>query len=303
MKKIGYIDHYLNNFHADVYVKLIREGRFKEQFDVAYAYGEVAADGVDSEQWCKDNSVELLGSPAEVVEKSDCVVVLSPNNPERHWDLCQEALVSGKPVYVDKTFAPDAATAAKLVEMAVKSGTPMFTTSALRFVPEIGEFLNGIGREHPAQAVSVRGPSSFAVYGVHVIEPLVMLLGRGAQQVTYFGDGRFMQFGVNYADGRIGGFSLFEPGCAMGERWCAQPFDASVIFGDGTAAYRFTADNMFRDLADAVCEFFEGGPSPAPFEDTLEVMALIEAGRRAMDSPGVPVAVPEVPNFGRKAAG
>ena len=158
MKKIGYIDHYLNNFHADVYVKLIREGRFKEQFDVAYAYGEVAADGVDSEQWCKDNSVELLGSPAEVVEKSDCVVVLSPNNPERHWDLCQEALASGKPVYVDKTFAPDAATAAKLVEMAVKSGTPMFTTSALRFVPEIGEFLNGIGREHPAQAVSVQGP-------------------------------------------------------------------------------------------------------------------------------------------------
>ena len=89
----------------------------------------------------------------------------------------------------------------------------------------------------------------------------------------------------------------------MGDRWCAQPFEASVIFGDGTAVYRFTADSMFRDLADAMCEFFSGGPSPAPFEDTLEVMALIEAGRRAMNSPGVPVAVPEVPNFGRKAAG
>ncbi len=291
MKKIGYIDHYLKNVHADVYLKLIREGRFREQFDVAYAYGEVVSEGVDSAQWCSDNGVELLGSPAEVVAKSDCIVVLSPNNPERHWDLCQEALVSGKPVYVDKTFAPDTETAEKLVDMAVRSGTPMFTTSALRFVPELREFLEGIGREHPAQAVSVRGPSSFAVYAVHAIEPLVMLLGRGAKAVTYFGDGRFMQFGVTYPDGRIGGFSLFEPACGIGERWYGHPFEASIIFGEGTAAYRFTTDNMFRDLADAMCEFFGGGPSPAPYEDTLEVMALIEAGRKAMASPGATVAV------------
>jgi len=126
---------------------------------------------------------------------------------------------------------------------------------------------------------------------VHAIEPLVMLLGRGAKAVTYFGDGRFMQFGVTYPDGRIGGFSLFEPACGIGERWYGHPFEASIIFGEGTAAYRFTTDNMFRDLADAMCEFFGGGPSPAPYEDTLEVMALIEAGRKAMASPGATVAV------------
>ncbi len=291
MKKIGFIDHFLKNFHADVYLKLIREGRFREQFDVAYAYGEVASGGVDSAQWCRENGVELLSSAAEVVAKSDCIVVLAPDNPERHWDLCQEALVSGKPVYVDKTFAPDTATATKLIDLATKSGTPAFTTSALRFVPEIGEFLDGVGRQYPAQAVSVRGPSSFASYAVHTIEPLVMLLGRGAKEIVYFGDSRFMQFGVTYDDQRIGGFSLFEPSCALGDRWYGHPFEASVIFGEGTAAYRFTADAMFGDLADAMCEFFNGGPTPAPFEDTLEVMALIEAGREAMTMPGKCVAV------------
>jgi len=295
MKKIGFIDHYLKNFHADIYLRLIREGPFRDRFDVAFAYGEVPSeDGVDSRTWCEDNGVELLESPSRVVESSDCLVVLAPNNPERHWDLCQDALRSGKPVYVDKTFAPDTDTAARLIDLAVSSGTPMFTTSALRFVPEIREFRDGIGREHRARAVSVRGPSSFAVYAVHVIEPLVMLLGPGASSVTYFGDGTFMQFGVAYPDERIGSFTLFEPGCSIGDRWYGHPFEASIIFGEGTVAYRFTTGEMFRELADAMCAFFEGGPSPAPYEETLEVMALIEAGRQAMARPGehVPVKGP-----------
>ncbi len=291
MRKIGFIDHYLKNFHADIYLKLIREGSYSDRFEVAFAYGETSADGVDSRKWCEDNNVEPAGSPAEVVEKSDCIVVLAPNNPERHWDLCQDALRSGKPVYVDKTFAPDTDTANRLIGLAEDSGTPMFTTSALRFVPEVREFLEGIGRQHPARAVSVRGPSSYSVYAVHVMEPLVMLLGHGADTVCYFGDGRFMQFGVTYPDGRIGGFSLFEPGCSIDGRWYGHPFEASIIFGEGTTACRFTTERMFRDLADAMCAFFDGGPSPAPYEDTMEVMALIEAGREAMSRPGEPVPV------------
>lgn len=132
----------------------------------------------------------------------------------------------------------------------------------------------------------VLGPSSFKIYAVHMIEPMVMLLGRGAESISYFGNGKYMCFHVKYPDNRLGGFQLMEPGCAIGDKWYGHPFEASVMFADGATSLHFTCDNMFKSLAESVCEFYNGGPQPAPYEDTLEVMALIEAGRKAMAAPG-----------------
>ena len=48
-------------------------------------------------------------------------------------------LKSGKCVYVDKTFAPDKATAERIFEKAKKYGSPIFSSSALRFATELDE--------------------------------------------------------------------------------------------------------------------------------------------------------------------
>ena len=75
----------------------------------------------------------------EVVERSDYLIVLSPDNPEFHEELSQLPLQSGKPTYIDKTFAPDRETAIRLFDLAAKHGTPMYSTSALRFASEYRE--------------------------------------------------------------------------------------------------------------------------------------------------------------------
>jgi len=291
MKKIGFIDHYLNNFHANLYIQLIREGQFKDQFEVAYAFGEAEHDGVDTRKWCEERGVSMLTSPEEVVEKSDFIIVFSPDNPERHYELSKAALCSGKRIYIDKTFAPDLKTARAMIELARDHGTPMFSTSALRYVPEIADWINGVGKDHPLRAAAIRGPGSFEIYAVHMLEPLVMLLGRGARGISYFGDGRFISFMIRYPDERVGGFSQFAPSCGIGGKWYGHPFEASIMFEEGATSLRFTTDNMFKDLVDSICEFFLGGPPAAPWEDTLEIMALIDAGRRAMASAGMWVEV------------
>ncbi len=60
MKKIGFIDHYLNNFHANEYYKLIKSLHDKDGFEVAYAFGEVEHDGVDNAAWAKEKNVDLI---------------------------------------------------------------------------------------------------------------------------------------------------------------------------------------------------------------------------------------------------
>ena len=70
------------------------------------------------EEWAEKKGIELKKSIEEVIEDSDCLVVLSPDNPEMHEELCKLPLASGKRTYVDKTFATSKAEAERIFENA-----------------------------------------------------------------------------------------------------------------------------------------------------------------------------------------
>ena len=133
MIKIGFIDYFLDEWHANNYPKFIAQ-QFGDEFKVAYAYAEKDKEGgMTTNEWCKQFGVERCNTIEEVVEKSDCIIVLSPDNPERHLDLCRIPLASGKRVYVDKTFALTKEIAKEIVAIGEANNTPFFSTSALRF--------------------------------------------------------------------------------------------------------------------------------------------------------------------------
>ena len=106
MKRVGFIDYFLDEFHANNYPGLIEkcsEGRYK----VTCAYGHI--DGPEgkmtSRAWSEKTGIPVYDSIQKVIDNSDALIVLSPDNPEMHEELCDLPLKSGKPVYVDKTFA------------------------------------------------------------------------------------------------------------------------------------------------------------------------------------------------------
>lgn len=106
MKKIGVIDHFLDQYHFHNYPDWIKNASNGEM-QITYAWAETEHEGGKSNaECCAEHGVTWLNSPEEVIEKSDCLIVMSPDNPERHEELCKQALSSGKPTYVDKTFAP-----------------------------------------------------------------------------------------------------------------------------------------------------------------------------------------------------
>ena len=75
MKHIGFIDYYLDEWHANNYPKMIQE-LSQGEMKVSYAYGDVdAPTDVTSAQWCEKNGIELIDSIESLVEKSDCIVV------------------------------------------------------------------------------------------------------------------------------------------------------------------------------------------------------------------------------------
>ena len=126
MKTIGFIDLYLSEWHANNYPEWIRQACEKsgDDFVVKYAWAEEdvsPVDGVTTDEWCEKYGVEKCNSIAEVCEKADYILVLAPSNPETHLRYAKEVLKYKKNTYIDKTFAPDYATAKEIFDIAKKT--------------------------------------------------------------------------------------------------------------------------------------------------------------------------------------
>ena len=273
-KKIGFIDYYLDEWHALNYPQFIKDATDGE-FEVAYAYAEMdKPGGMTTDQWCEKYGVQRLDSIDEVVEKSDCIIVLSPDNPERHWDLCQKPLRSGKRVYVDKTFALEKSTAEALVKLAEDNNTPFFSTSALRFADE----LKDVDREGIC-FINSRGPGNFDTYSIHQIEPIVVLMGSKAKRIMSVGSGKYESMVIEFEDNRSIVMSHYG--------WTNVDFSMLVNYEDGRTVSIPQMSNTFPNFIKAMCDFFKTGDIKAAHDETVAIMGIIEAGNKALANPGV----------------
>jgi len=290
MKKIGFIDYYIDEWHANNYPDWIRKSSFKEKYDVAFAWEEKPAEGKrDIDKWCKDFGVEKANSIKELVEKSDAIIVLSPGWPEYHEKLSDLALTSGKPVYIDKPIADKYRSAVNIISKAEKYHTPVMSSSALRFGLELQRLVNGELKSEKAVFAAARGGGSirgFVNYGIHQIEILVMTMGFGAARVMQCGNikANIDVMAIAYNDGRTG----------LLNRIPGQGFEVVICKKDGKEHAVKNFGDMFPNMIEAILGFFDTGKSPVPVEETLEAAAVFDAGIRALAAPGAWVDVPEL---------
>lgn len=268
MKTIGLIDCYLSEWHANHYPEWLRGAACELglDFDIGYAWAErdvSPLDGVSTEEWCRKNGAEVCQSIGELCEKSDAVIILAPSNPETHLPFARAALPYGKPTFIDKTFAPNLEEAREIFRIAEESGTPFFSTSALRCATELRE----VGCFERLRVTA--GGSNLPEYIIHPLEMAVVLLNEpatvirteaqpegGACAVLRGGSGR--QVEIDYrSDLR---YTLQVAAGADGDR--------------RTIAVR---SDFFCELMKMMLRFFETGTPPFPPEQTMEIMRLRDA--------------------------
>ena len=186
-KKIGFIDLFIDEWHANHYPDWFRKARRAEEFELGLAWERAPFENRRPlEAWCRDFGMTPARSIEEVVEKSDAVCVLAPANPEVHLELADHALRSGKPVYVDKPFADSLRTAKEIFDIAEKYGTPLMSTSALRCSDEL---LDGkIKALEPFLFSVTGGGRSFAEYAIHQLEMIVSVMGINVRKLSLAGD-------------------------------------------------------------------------------------------------------------------
>lgn len=274
MKKIGFIDYYISEWHANNYPGWIKRVCEKNGWDyqVCYAWAQKdisEVDGKSTGQWCAEYGVERCDSIAEIYEKSDYVIILAPSDPQTHLALTSEAFQYKKPTYVDKTFAPDADTARKIIALSERYGTPFFSTSALRYADELAEFAG-------AKKVSVKGGGgNLPEYIIHQIEMVVKTVGIGAKAVVLRRVGEDSLVEIRYDDDREA-------------RLCYNPQNAFAFAaedGEGNCREIAISSNFFLNLIEKILFFFETGEVDFTHRETLEVMKIREAVIKAEQTP------------------
>ncbi len=258
--KIGFIDYYLSEWHANNYPLWIKEicKRDSLDFEIAYAWAELdksPLDGVTTAEWCEKFGAKKCDTLAELCEKSDVLLILSPSNPEKHLPYAKTALTYGKPTYIDKTFAPSVREAEEIFEIATAHSTPVFSSSALRYAKE----LNGFKGER--EICTTGGGSNLPEYIVHQAEMVEALMGIGVSNVKYTPteEGKF--FTLNYSDGR------------RARMLYRADLDFTISSGKQTA---ICSGSFFVDLLTDILAFYADGKPPIDPSDTIEVMRIRE---------------------------
>lgn len=271
--KVGLIDHHLNNYHANKFCSIIKDGTVGTDIEIVAAF-ESHPDG--QEDWCTRNAVPKYGSAAEVVQVSDAIIVLAPDNIDAHRELCKEAIKSKKPVMIDKSLASTVEDARAILADAQASGTPVMSASSLRFSLELEELIARIGNS-PYDGVFSRGFGRWPGYAVHTIQPALRLLGGRVKRVIDVGQGTNHLITIENVEGKRAFVDIRESANQME----ATPWQTGVLYNNKCETVTIKKfDEFYVNLLREVVKFFKTGKSPVSVEEMLdEVMVEVAADR------------------------
>lgn len=265
--KVGFIDHHLANYHANKFLRIFREGKAGADVEVACAY-ESHPEG--DEDWCGKNNVPRAASPAEVIERSDAILVLAPDNIEAHIELSKDVLQSGKPVFVDKVLAETIDEARIIISSAKAAGSPIMSSSSLRFSVELEQLISLVG-EGPHDQVFSRGFGKWRQYAVHTIQPALRLMGGRVKRVIDTGKDTSHVITIENDQGHRAHMDLRLSDNQME----STPWQVGLLHHNNYELITIKQfDEFYVNLAKQMIKFFQTGQSPVPVEEMLDVVIV-----------------------------
>ncbi|MBT3380362.1 MAG: Gfo/Idh/MocA family oxidoreductase [Lentisphaerae bacterium] len=229
---------------------------------------------------------EVAETPAECAENVDAVVIVDDGSGDQ-WKYALEPLRRGIPTFCDKPIAMTATAAKQVARVVRETGTPFMSASSLRFIPDIialREELPALGDINLATTLC---GNDLVYYGIHALSMYYGLRGGGALSCINVG-----RPDCNIVRVR------FENGCDLilmvGEREMMRGGYQLNLFG--TKGWRTLSPdltNLYLHLQRQFIHMLKTGDEPVPVEEEVEVIAVLEAGKRSLQE-GREVTIAEV---------
>lgn len=276
MLKIAFVDHHLNNYHANKFLQLLRGPLAEEKVELVAAWESHPT----GEDWCDKNGISRAATISEAVNAADAVMLLAPDNIEEHLALAREVIPFGKPVYIDKLLADSVDAARQVIALGREYNTPLFSSSALRYAAELEAVLAELQNAEVAD-VFVRGLNDLNRYGIHALTMALRIMGTGVKRVIDtvtplshtvtldYGEGRRAIVDVRQAENewQLFGWSF---AARVGNKYISAPITEHAAF--------------YENLLRRVLTFFKTGADEMLIEEAFVAVAIIEAANKSLQA-------------------
>jgi predicted dehydrogenase len=230
---------------------------------------------------------EIVPDIAGLLSRVDAVLLLSVDG-RPHLAQARAVIAAKKPLFIDKPLAASLADGREIVRLAREAKVPLFSGSALRFAPGIVKAPKDpvlgpvLGCEAFSPCPTEPHHPDLFWYGIHGVEILYAVMGPGCQSVTRTSTPDADLVVGRWRDGRLGTF--------RGVRRGAQPYGA-LVFGEKKVVQidPEAGGSVYRPLLQEIARFFRTGVPPVSAEETLEVLAFMEAADLSKKEGGRPV--------------
>ena len=225
--------------------------------------------------------VQLVEDPERMIGTVDAVMILSVDGSV-HWERARPFIEAGIACYIDKPFTCCLDEARRLVNLASLKQVPMFSSSALRYAPELVHFVTQVSESRSnvgaLWGASVYGPSPVAVrnpglfhYGIHPTEMLFTLMGPDCERLTCVstdGTVESNETGVEaitgcWLDGRLASL--------RGIRTGTRAYGFTAFCEDEIRHVSISTEYLYRELLKKIVDFFRTGDSPVTLAETLQL--------------------------------
>jgi hypothetical protein len=235
-----------------------------------------------SRQLHEKYGIEIVGTIAELCTRVDGVLLTSVDG-RVHLAQAREIINGHKPMFIDKPLAATLDDAREIARLAKEARVPWFSTSTLRYSVAALKTadLNGVDVWGPGP-LEEHHQVDLSWYAIHEAEMLFTLLGTGCEEVTRVESADTTVVACRWKDGRIGTMRALRPYSDYGvvlfrKDAKGQTSQASTV--------RTTQGELDRDLL----KFFASGVPPVPNDETLELMAFLDAAQRSKEAGGKPM--------------
>jgi len=217
------------------------------------------------------DSREMIGSVDGVL------IVDDTGGGATHADLARPFLEARIPVFVDKPMTTNYADAVALFDLAEANGVPLMSCSALRFPVELSDARAAFDSAGTLSSIISVGPGEWFYYGIHAVELLGAITDHRPQWVHRHALDEKDVAVVAYDSGLVAVVETL--------RDAAYTFHITAYGSDGLAAMEVTdMPGFYANTMREVVRMMETKQVPLTREQTLDVMAVLHAGNRSVET-------------------
>ena len=228
----------------------------------------------------------ILERAEDAIGEVDAVIIATDKG-EEHAARCRPFVEAGLPIFVDKPLV-DNEKDLKTFTRWIEDGAQIMSSSCMRYAKEFAPFRASTHDLGVLRFACITTPKSWERYGIHALESVYPIFGAGFISARNTGTSERNVVHFKHQSGA--------DIVAIASADMTGGFGKLQLCGTHGAAHADFADTFFAfksQLEDFV-KYLQAGARPFAFEETIELMKMLIAGRRSREENSREVLLSEI---------